>query len=821
MPSALFLATPARRAVWTRMVQENHPWWLVIKTNALSGTNYFDNGLYGALAYQMTGEATYAAKAHTIISAKFLNKPTIDASLNDVREYSAYWVLCFDWLWDWMGPTQRDFYLQRLNEMATRTLSTSASGLPPSYPTRATDSDQMTGTYFFLTMLRERTAAFNPDIIDIFARVKIGEPDPTEAPPSTSTFRNALQTYCHLARGGEWIESEEYNRGTVKLLTLWAEAMRTALGRDAYPEITAFQQDAVRMLVLRVTPDRKNSFQWGDEESPRAMRLYYLLETLMVLSGLTGSAEARWLIEKIADEQNCRVPSGQNTPVVRGFIVYTPFEEKVEPLHRDSKFAEGHGMLLRRDGEALFQAHFPPAEDVAAWTGAAPGGIDHTPSYFGERQLYCGPGAIGGPGFRSTHPFGYAGPAVDSRAGGGSLRVKGLPYVSGSSWGFREFRHVVGWESRPDYEYIAGTQGGQVMPKSSYQPGVPPSYLHEGTVTFLYIPALGITLEHHRVMAQDPTTLARFTGYNNAAVRDMMTSSPLKQWALHTWTQPTITGKRASFTDSIGEVGTIDVVYPTDASLQVRDEKTLGWPTTNISLTEQRWQVWVTCPDREFDTALFVEQTMVPVPVQAIPGGVLIGSKAFVFNDTPGKRLTGANWSPTNQYALGVAHLRTEPFTTDLAAPADTMFFGLNPSLPWFINGIPLAVSEHGIARIDLAGGITVIDHVPPVQKLPDPPTDLTIEVDMDIRTTIAWKNQGTNRWGNKVYRSTTQAAEALIVELGKDSQVYQDPAIPINTMVTYRVAAFNPFGETSKSGTIPTFLPEGPIDIDIHVEVE
>ena len=59
--------TPERQAIWNRMRAENHPWWQKIKANAdLSGTStsrYADLGQWATLAYQVTGDPIYAAKA--------------------------------------------------------------------------------------------------------------------------------------------------------------------------------------------------------------------------------------------------------------------------------------------------------------------------------------------------------------------------------------------------------------------------------------------------------------------------------------------------------------------------------------------------------------------------------------------------------------------------------------------------------------------------------------------------------------------------------------------------------------------------------------
>src|SRR5262245_1217897 len=78
-----YLWTPEQQAVWARMVAEDHPWWRIVR-EAAGATDtpnqwYGDLGQWAALAYQMTGDATYAQKAWSQIEWAASLATTMDA----------------------------------------------------------------------------------------------------------------------------------------------------------------------------------------------------------------------------------------------------------------------------------------------------------------------------------------------------------------------------------------------------------------------------------------------------------------------------------------------------------------------------------------------------------------------------------------------------------------------------------------------------------------------------------------------------------------------------------------------------------------------
>ena len=494
------IVTPERRAVWARMRAdyEAHPqapktlggvWFGLVKSIAEKANRYGDNGLWATIAYEITGEAKYVDLAWAKIAAQFLTLPGRQLTGNFSRPHFVQLVLMYDWLYIGLTPERRAQFLDHLNLMAESVLTNRWS---PDYPIRPNDSDQMVGEYFGLASLYAATHDYNPKIEELWARPYVGGFTPD--PGGIKTFRDVIHRYVtQMAAGGEWIESESYDLSTVKNLTLGAEMVRTAAGRDYFPEVTALVPQLALRWIHRLTPDLRQAYQWGDEEHPRELRLFYRVETAMVLAGLTQSDPQvgpyiQDLVLSLVETYGA-TGFGSAEPWPRGFLVYNPYTPRASrsELPRAS-YAEGMGMLQYRSGwepsASLFSAHFPPAL-----------GIDHAPSYFGEFQLYRkGEWAV-------THPLSYGGPGYDGR-GTNSMLIGGLP------WGllsFIEFRRSLVSDWAENWAFIAGTTGGQIAQKGSWNP--PPTFLREWTRSLFYLPGFDAIVVHDRVDAEDPRRL--------------------------------------------------------------------------------------------------------------------------------------------------------------------------------------------------------------------------------------------------------------------------------------------------------------------------
>lgn len=95
------LWTPERQATWNRMRTEGHLFWNIVKAGAdRTGTTtqrFDDIGQFATMAFQVTGDITYARRAITLLRKKFTE--VTPPSANATRENGAEYVVLFDWLY--------------------------------------------------------------------------------------------------------------------------------------------------------------------------------------------------------------------------------------------------------------------------------------------------------------------------------------------------------------------------------------------------------------------------------------------------------------------------------------------------------------------------------------------------------------------------------------------------------------------------------------------------------------------------------------------------------------------------------------------------
>ena len=191
-----------------------------------------------------------------------------------------------------LSAGQRATLLAKLNELFSVVLTNPSN---PNFPVRTADSDQTVGVYFGLAFLYVATSDHNGAVLDYFARPYVGGLDSSGR--DRTTLRNAIADYVAMAEGGEWIEGSDYNLGTVRLLLLGAEGIRTATSRDHFPEVTRWASSAALQPIYTTTPDRQQSFQWGDTEHPGEFRgrLFAWQTTNGIVAGVSGPDTSPYL----------------------------------------------------------------------------------------------------------------------------------------------------------------------------------------------------------------------------------------------------------------------------------------------------------------------------------------------------------------------------------------------------------------------------------------------------------------------------------------------------------------------------------------------
>lgn len=721
------LWTPERQGIWSQMRSDydanpaspptlGGQYFKLIKTNAECKCRYGDTGLWAALMFQITGDRRYVELAWAEVETSFLKLTGRNLSGNYAREYAAENVLLYDWLYPGLSSAQRSTFLAKLNEQFDMALTNASS---PNAPVRTADSDQTVGVYFGLAFLYVATGDHNPKAGELLNRPYVGGLNATAR--DRATLRNAILDYVNMAAGGEWIEGTDYNLGTVRLLLLGAEGVRTATGRDYFPEVTRWLSSAVTRPLHVITPDLRQSYQWGDTEHPGQFhgRLAAWMTTNGILAGLgdpTNAAYVQDLITRLVARYGL---SGYQSaePLARMFLTYNPYlgGAPSSSLPR-AWFAQGQGLLVVRngwdEGASMFGAHVPAQQSY----------VDHQVAYVGDFQLYRrGAWAV-------THPLTYGGPGISG---------EGVNTLLHSGFGsMLEFRDVIGaeWDAEGTFAYVAGTTGGQKYADNYYQP--PPTFLHEWTRSLVYLPAEGAGVDaivvFDRSHADHPRSLTRFERYSAADRTKIQDSAAVREWIIHMPVNPSVAGDTISWQTAVDAVR-VTMLLPRERTVATVDESQ-RWTEATVTANQRKWHVRVAPTNEQaWHTFLNVVQAhggAAPADValvtsqEGVEGAVVrrAGRPDMVtlFNALPGAKIAAlanglGTYNAGNPSQIRQAHLRSTGFSVQWQSSSGTtrvIVADLNPAKAWQyrLNGggsVPLRVTPSGVGTIDVPGART------------------------------------------------------------------------------------------------------------------
>ena len=566
--------TAARQATWNRMVQEQHPRFQRIKWHCDRTKNgnpvYGDRGLWCAIYYQMTGDVAAARAAWGQAAPSLINAPP---SENTVREDFIENAILFDWLYPALTAAERSQAITGLNAWANYALAIGT----PQYTggIRTGDSDRVVGFYFGLAATDLATAGMVGHVAWLNA-AQTGGPGylPVGGLHATginrNTARNAIAEFATVrAAGGQWIESSGYDPGTVTLLVMGAEAVRTAVGHDPYPEVQAFLREAIDYNAQIITPDLREAVQWGDEQHPRAFagRLFKRSTMLGVLAGATAgtveSGRAMGLLDALAQQHGW---DGYATldPNARFYLLYDPYAPRASWQSNTMYTASGRGHLVVRTGSSLFSGMMPP-----------PTGVDHSTKYLANFQLYRnGEWAV-------THPIGYAGLSYEGES------VNGLLTAGLSSMSSRGPDRV---ESGPGWWAITGSTSGSHYDAGYYNP--PPAFLNgwQRTVVYLQRNGLDHVITVDRVDMQDPRQLPNFSRYRTSDQTRITNARGLLEWIIHAPVPPTGGNNRWGWHTPGGQPVTVTALGAAETA-HVIDESVLWAGVTSFQASEKKWQL--------------------------------------------------------------------------------------------------------------------------------------------------------------------------------------------------------------------------------------
>ena len=683
-------------------------WYRLVKENAECGCRYNDTGLWATLMYQWTGERRYVDLAWAKLSSGFLKMPPANTTGNYIRENGIEFVVLLDWLWPGLTPQQREQLATGIGKM----LDTELTGNRFVNGYRFGDSDQVVGTYFAVVLFH----LTNPE--NSYARSTFNHPQTgglrASAGDQTSA-RNVIKWYVEqLAAGGEWIESGYYNLGTVNLLLMGAEAVKTATGTDNFPEITQWTPQWARRQVAFWTPDLAEPYQWGDEEHPRNRRLYTWTNASGLAAGLlqgtpAGAQLQQHLLDLVAKYGAVGFESAE--PVVTGrlFFTFNPYASTADWRTDANRtfHAPGVGLLLHRSGfdpgDSLFATHLAPRPEKK-W-------VDHQVRYFGDFELWRkGEWVL-------THPRGYAG-APNSGLGTNAVLMQGF----GDMHGFKEIGGVA-WGNT--FAYQSGTTGGASVTTPYYDP--PPVFVHEWTRGVLYVAGNTDTvIVYDRAHVTDVQRRDRYYPGDQA----LFDKAPAaKQWLVHMPVRPTMTAQAITWTTPRGQAVQWTPVLPAGAARTVYDERALRnagdppWKVASVLESELKFHVrlWPN-GKRDWDTFLNVIQVGTPGEVELVraPGdveGVRVSRPGesdvlAVFNAQAGGKLEQAAYHASHDETLRRARVRTSGYTlrwTALADNTELYLADLDPAKRWSVQVdgrllLPLAETSRQLTRVVVNG---------------------------------------------------------------------------------------------------------------------
>lgn len=597
------LWTPARQAIYNRMVEENSVWYTLICSKARNSNIYGDTGLWAAIAYQMTGDKEFSTLAWKRI------QPILTAELNDDnsnREYSMERVLILDWCRPGWTQDQVDQYLVALDRLFNNALTPEV---------RTIDSDQVTGIYGGICFYAIGFGDEHPPAADFFNRTIVG--GFTSTGRNRNTFRNCILDFVLMAEGGEWIESREYNTGTTRLLLM----VYNGIGPQHFPEITDWLKGGALDYALMMTPDKKKIVQWGDEQEPHKFEVSPWATTAAMFDDPVARKVFFGLVELYG-------ATGTYTaePLPKAFLLLDPYGPVEDP--KTTLFNSiGQGILTKRTNASMMFVHFPRNH-------MAP--VDHTVQYANDFQFYRNGD------WASTHPLTYGGYGNDGRA---------LPSMLHCGLGIpKEFKNANEVRDNPDYLLVAGTCGGSFFDTKYYQP--PPIYFHEFSRTYIWIYGEADTVVvFDRSHAQDPRLLPGYTKYNSNSQRPKMNVAPIRLWRWHMPVSPTINNNSAEW--EINNVDTARVTWLRNDLIPTIENQNEIWGSNCITSERKFHLNLIPQNDTEgFQTLITVIQFGNSADfddIDQITNGVSVCGKNITFDHTPGPKLVGIYTDETKE----------------------------------------------------------------------------------------------------------------------------------------------------------------------------
>ncbi|QGH73047.1 MAG: Oligo alginate lyase [Siphoviridae sp. ctCJE6] len=592
----------AQLAIWQQMKNENHPLYQRMAADAAKTNLYEDLGLRPGLMYLLTGDAAWASAAFSRVKGyrgRTINTGGMQPTRNQTRHEFVTMSVLYDWIKDGLSSSDRARFRDILDYWCDLVIADVNHG------TRISDSDETTGHYFgvmlYALSLKSEDPARSQELINHQGKSYVesgktkwisrpmGGFDASSLQGGYTTWRDGIAMFCTRSAGGEWLESSNYNIGTMQYLITGIIAINENLGVDKFPECTSMAGDFAQDLVFQTTPDVKDSFQWGDTQNPRDLNLFRRIGVAALISGATKNPLALWLFDRLwAKNGTTNVPPHW----ILGVDPYAPRRAPLpgEAFHIAAGMGTGYYHAGWGDQDSFFAAIFKP------WTG-----VDHQTSMFTNFGLYR-KGR-----WKITNPRGYYG-AIDAEAPyQNTMLIHGaLPYMD------QETRMMTGGAGGAGVLVLSGKTGG--LP---YKDNNPPVTMREWQRTYVYKHADSgddLILVVDNVDADNPMALSDAQrGKFKATEKFRIESADGKhQWVIHMPEAPQINGPDISWMDGGERVYLRS--YINGFTTEVIDfDQSPGWGG-NFKSGERKYQLRI-IPNADSGKQVFVNLLKIGSPI--------------------------------------------------------------------------------------------------------------------------------------------------------------------------------------------------------------
>jgi hypothetical protein len=264
--------------VLKRLWAEGHPWTEMVRGFADKEDGvYGDFGQWCVIAWYATGDATYGRRAIKHFDVAFV--PAVN-SRSYTRELFGVFSLQYMWLRPLMTDAEAVDFRNRLLAWADLVYDPTVHG------TRIGDSDEVWGHFWGIKLMLKALEKEEPERCAVVA-----------ANPQLVLWREEIKRYCALSAGGEHVESNEYNLGTLQLILTGLYGLGNF---EEYPEVVAMLKEVAVQQRWQIKPGFQSSTQWGDEQG-RELFLNYRVTLNAMLAGLTGDQQNAALVDKLTE----------------------------------------------------------------------------------------------------------------------------------------------------------------------------------------------------------------------------------------------------------------------------------------------------------------------------------------------------------------------------------------------------------------------------------------------------------------------------------------------------------------------------------------